>query len=202
MFLTPVSASGKINSLIYVGEINKRKNLKIVLEALGILKKEGIIFKLNVAGGYREESYKQVITELVDEKGIQDQLVFHGWMTQQQIFSLLEESSIFVLPSLQETLPLSIGEAMARGKVVVASNVGGIAEMFTDKTSGFIFERDNLEQLVVLLRNLYNNQNLIDSVSKQARIDADGKFAADLVAAQTINFYRQVISKAIGNKLK
>ena len=85
---------------------------------------------------------------------------------------------------------------MAQGKVVLASNVGAISEMITDKTSGFLFEKNNVEQLCALLRQLFNNHTLMESVSLQARKEANEKFHPDLIALKTLEFYNQVIKRS------
>jgi glycosyltransferase involved in cell wall biosynthesis len=185
-----------LNSLIYVGVINKNKNLKLILDALAILKKENIIFNLNVVGGYKEAYYENEILSIVNKHNLTEQVVFHGWQTQEQILELYEHCGILVLPSQQENMPVSIGEGMAQGKVVLASNVGAISEMITDNTSGFLFEKNNVEQLCALLRKLFNNKTLMESVSLQARKEANEKFHPDLIALKTWEFYNQVIKRS------
>lgn len=195
IFFNESSSSGKLNSIVYVGVINKNKNLKLVLEALALLKKENIIFNLNVVGGYKQPNYEVVITSIVAKEELHDQVKFLGWLDQEQILKVHQANRIFILPSQQENMPVSIGEAMAQGKVVIASNVGAISEMVTDKKSGFLFERNNLHQLCDLLKSIYNNQEVITSVSAEAKKEARKKFDPDMIALKTVDFYRQVIQK-------
>ena len=196
IFFSKTHVTGQIDSISYVGRINKNKNLTIVLRALAILKKENIIFKLHVVGGYKDNYYEREINALVSDNELAGQVTFYGWQTQEQILEVHEKCRIFVLPSQQETMPVVIGEAMALGKVVVASNVGAVSEMVTDKSSGFLFERNNIEQLCGLLRLLYNNKALIETVSNNAMDEAREKFHPDSIASKTYDFYLKVLQNA------
>ena len=196
IFFSKTHVTGQIDSISYVGRINKNKNLTIVLRALAILKKENIIFNLHVVGGYKDNYYEKEINALVSDNELAGQVTFYGWQTQEQILGVHEKCRIFVLPSQQETMPVVIGEAMALGKVVVASNVGAVSEMVTDKSSGFLFERNNIEQLCGLLRLLYNNKALIETVSNNAMDEAREKFHPDSIASKTYDFYLKVLQNA------
>lgn len=196
IFFSKTHVTGQIDSISYVGRINKNKNLTIVLRALAILKKENIIFNLHVVGGYKDNYYEKEITALVSDNELAGQVTFYGWQTQEQILQVHEKCRIFVLPSQQETMPVVIGEAMALGKVVVASNVGAVSEMVTDKSSGFLFERNNIDQLCNLLRLLHNNKALIETVSNNAMDEAREKFHPDSIASKTYDFYLKVLQNA------
>jgi glycosyltransferase involved in cell wall biosynthesis len=115
-------------------------------------------------------------------------------MKQEQIKEVYRECPIFILPSLQETLPVSIGEAMALGKVVVATDVGAINEMFTDQISGFLFKKNDLKGLVKVLQSLYDRPDL-PGIGARAQKEAHQKFHPLLIAEKTIGFYREVIQK-------
>jgi glycosyltransferase involved in cell wall biosynthesis len=179
-----------------VGRINKNKNLSLVLRALGKLKKENIVFTLHVVGGYKDNYYEHEINTLVTENDLTSQVLFYGWQTQEQILQVHEKCRIFVLPSQQETMPVVVGEAMALGKVVLASRVGAVSEMITDQVSGFLFNRNDLDQLCSLLRMLHNNAELMDTVSSNAMREANEKFHPDSIAAKTYEFYLKVLQQA------
>ena len=195
IFFERPKEQGKMNSIIYVGRLNKNKNQSLVLNALGALRKESINFDLHVVGGYKDDYYESVVTSLMAEHDLANQVKFYGWQTQEQILKVYEKGRIFILPSQQETMPVAIAEAMAQGKVIIASNVGAISEMFSDKFSGFLFERNNLEQLTEILKSLYNNEAVIENVSVNAIQEAKEKFYPDSIARQTLDFYKKVLAR-------
>lgn len=198
-FSTEPGSQGETNTLAYVGVLSRRKNIRIVIEALHELKKEGKIFRLHVMGGFKDDGYEAEINGLVDQYQLRDQIVFHGWISQEQIREIYSKCPIFILPSQQETLPVSIGEAMALGKVVIASDVGAIREMFSDGQSGFLFRKNDRADLVRVLRNVYDNPALA-SIGQRAREEAVEKFHPKLIAEKTIRFYREVLKTTVRAK--
>lgn len=187
------SSMSKKNNLLYVGVLSRRKNIKLVVEALHNLNQQGYHFELNVAGGFKEAAYEEEVMSAVDEFGLKDRIHFHGWVSQERIRELYEICPIFILPSMQETLPVSIAEAMAQGKIVVASDVGAIREMFSDRKSGFLFKRNDKNDLVQTLAEVFNHEQS-DRIGETARTEAIEKFHPQKIALKTINFYRQVVA--------
>lgn len=193
------TAKSQKNNLLYVGVLSRRKNIKLVLEALDELNKEGYPFALHVAGGFKEAAYEEEVMSVVDQFGLTDRVQFHGWLKQEQIRALYDVCPVFVLPSMQETLPVSIAEAMAQGKIVIASDVGAIREMFTDRKSGFLFKKNDKNDLVKTFTEVFNLAEK-NTIGEAARAEALQKFDPENIALKTINFYRQVLSKSTANE--
>jgi len=186
----------KPNCLIYVGVISRRKNLSMVIDALGVLKAKGIRYELNVVGWYKhdEVEYDKEVLQKVKHYGLGDQIKFHGWLKQQEILQVYDTCSYFILPSQQETLPVSIAEAMALGKVVLASDVGAVSEMFEDKRTGYLFRRDDLNDLVSLLSRL--NRGDHPQISRhEVQSEARLKYHPVENAKRTLKFYYEVLNR-------
>ena len=193
-FNAPIATALELNSLLYVGVISPRKNIIAVIHALNFLKLEGFNYRLHVVGGYKSEDkdYENQIWELIRRYRLQDQIVFHGWLTQTEILEVYQSCGFFILPSRQETLPISIAEAMALGKIVVASDVGAVSEMFDHGVSGYLYSRKDISALVSLLRDLWNNDRDMNH-SEKVRAAAFEKFAPVEIARKTTEFYRLVL---------
>jgi len=198
-FEPPHQTNNERNSIIYVGVINKRKNLKLVIEALHQLKLSNIRFDLQVVGGYKDKDhdYKNEISDAIRRYDLADQIQFHGWLTQPEILEIYSHCNFFILPSLQETLPVSIAEAMALGKIVIASDVGAISEMFVDQSSGFLFKRNNLGDLVSVLRSINDDREMnFREWSDRIREIARKKYHPLENAKRTLDFYKTVLSSS------
>lgn len=178
--------------LLYVGWISQLKNLELLLLSLADLKKEGIVLRLTIAGGYKEAGYCVRIGELVREHALSEQLCFTGPLPRKAIFDELRQAEILVVPSLQENSPVSIAEAMAMGKVVVASDVGAISEMIQDRVSGLLFEKNNRVQLTYLLHDLYSGRINRKQLAANARKKAVSTFLPNVIAQQTLTFYAEM----------
>jgi glycosyltransferase involved in cell wall biosynthesis len=186
-------------NLLYVGVLSRRKNIRLVIEALHVLKERGRSFHLHVAGGFKKSQYENEIRSLVTSLGLEADITFHGWLQQEQIRALYDTCPMFILPSLQETLPVSIAEAMAMGKIVIASDVGAIREMFTDGVSGFLFRRNDKTNLVNVLERVYTRTS-DNTIGASAQREAWQKFDPVGVAQQHLSFYRQVASTLTAKK--
>jgi glycosyltransferase involved in cell wall biosynthesis len=189
--MTPARVENQ-HTLMYVGVLSRRKNVRLVVEALHKLKEKGIIFELHVVGGFKDKGYESEVMGLVAKYQLADQIIFHGWKKQQEIVELYRKCTYFILPSLQETLPVSIGEAMALGKIVIASDVGAIREMFRNNDTGYLFKRNDLEDLVAVLKTVYQIRSPED-ISARVRNEAEEKYHPAHIAKETRDFYTQVI---------
>jgi len=180
------------HTMLYVGVLSRRKNIRVVLEALSDLNKKGKQFQLHVAGGFKDPAYEKEIMSYVNEHQLETQVLFHGWVTQPDLQKLSEQAPLVILPSLQETLPVSVAEAMAMGKTVIAADVGAVREMFTNELSGFLFRKNDKEDLTRVLETIYE-KNSTTVYGNSARKEAAEKFHPSIIAGQTIRFYKQVI---------
>jgi len=95
-----------------------------------------------------------------------------------------------VLPSITEGLPRVIMEAMALGKPVVASRVGGIPDLIQDGQNGFLFEVGNSKELAEKLRILLNNKTLAVEMGKKGQELIQSKFSNE----KYISNYLQMIN--------
>lgn len=181
-----------LNKIIYVGAINKRKGLINILKAIQLLKNKNIIFDLDIIGGFTNNLYKGSVEKYLHSHSIKTNVKFHGWQSHDYISKIMESNCIFILPSNQETLPVSIAEAMAAGLVVIANDVGGISEMFIDKYSGFLYKNNAINELVKILENLYNNSTLLGEISANAKALATKLYNPDIVAKTTLAFYNKI----------
>lgn len=181
-----------VNRLIYVGGIMKRKGLLDLLQALNELNNRKINFQLDIVGGIAEDGYGKKVDEFITDYHLKNNITFHGWLNQEEIINLYKQVHILILPSYQETLPVSIAEALAAGRIVVATNVGGVAEMIKDGQSGFLYEKGDNGALTNILSNLYLNADLYYLIGANARKYALQKYYPVNIAEQTLAFYKQV----------
>jgi glycosyltransferase involved in cell wall biosynthesis len=182
------------NRLLYLGVIDNNKNLIFTLELLTKLIEQKKYYHLDVLGGFGNDAYENQIKNFITEKKLTNYVHFHGWVNQSYVLKQLEQSDILIVSSKHESLPMAIAESMAAGKVVLASNVGGIPEMVENNVSGFLFDLTNIELPVDILGNLYNNNEKIKSISINARKQAFEKFHCKNVAKETIDFYTEILN--------
>ncbi|MFZ9980850.1 MAG: glycosyltransferase family 4 protein [Cyclobacteriaceae bacterium] len=193
IFFDNVFHEGNPQNILFVAALSRIKNLELLLSAISILKKEGITYTLHIAGGFKNHRYEAFILKQVKELNIENHIRFHGWQSGLQILKLHHQCRLFVLSSRQETLPVAIAEAMATGRVVIASNVGAISEMIDDEINGFLFPEGYREKLIECLRYIHENPAEMKTVSLKASKKAHECYHPDHIAAATIDFYEKVI---------
>jgi glycosyltransferase involved in cell wall biosynthesis len=109
--------------------------------------------------------------------------------------SLLEQSDIVVVPSLSEAFGLIIIEAFYAGKVVIASEVGGIPEIIQDNTTGFLVPSGNALALAKKIREAIVNKQKSISVAESARQHAQLTFSLGASARNLHNYYLEIITQ-------
>jgi len=179
--------------IVYLGAINHRKNLSLLLEALYFINKERKNkIKLHVIGGNTEIGYEKIIKNKINELDLSADTIFHGWLKQDQIIKIFNNSSIFVLPSNYETLPVSLIEAMSSGLVIVASNVGGVSEIVSDSYNGMLFEKNDLVSLVSILKRIIEDKEFRIRLSIDGGNFALHNFHPVEIAQKTIDYYDKI----------
>jgi len=124
-------------------------------------------------------------------------VVFRGLLSHQQMLDAYAECSVMALTSLQETQPMAVIEAMAAGKPVVATRVGGVADLIADGRTGFVFESGDHGALVQRLESLLGDENLRHRIGRAAREAASARFRIGVVAAKYVDVYRGVLRASV-----
>lgn len=180
-----------INNLIFIGRIVPLKGLEILLSAITKVKTAGYNVKLAVVGGFDDDIYKKKIFTQIDKFNISEIVNFLGWQKTDKVFELLKNSDCLVLPSYQEILPVSILEAMAMGKIVVSSDVGGCPEMIQNNVNGFLFKKGDVNDLTTVLFNAMGHKNLT-MIAKNAHSKAIEHYQTDKVTDKILAFYKSI----------
>jgi glycosyltransferase involved in cell wall biosynthesis len=144
-------------------------------------------FVLLVAGEGEELA---VLREEARNLGIQENVKFLGF--REDVPSLLQAIDVFVLPSLSEGLPLSVLEALALQKPVVASDVGGIPEVVEDGITGFLVPPKNPEALADKILLLLRNPQLAADFGKEGRKKVEEAFSLEHMIQEYQSLYEEL----------
>lgn len=136
------------------------------------------------------------VRDLINSYGIDDIVKFEGWVDGDRKKAILSESNIYILPSYNEGLPISILEAMSYGLAVISSNVGSIPEVVHNNENGFIVNPGDRNALFNALSLLINNSELrikMGEASKKLVVP----FYPENVERSLINIYKNLLSNNI-----
>jgi glycosyltransferase involved in cell wall biosynthesis len=123
------------------------------------------------------------------------QVEFIGSIPYQEIKNHIEKAAVCVFPSFAEALPVSWIEAMAMEKAIVASNIGWANEVIDNQENGFLVSPTNHLEYANRITDLLENSKLQAQFGYAARKKVLEKFSIEIVAKQSISFYKTVTKK-------
>lgn len=179
--------------VVVVARIYPPKGISTLIEAAKILKKDPR-FRLIIVGPDGPGPYAPEIRERIKTYKLEDIVQLTGEVSPSKIPAILTAADIIVAPSLAEGFGLSVVEAMLLGKPVIASNVGGLAQIIRNDISGLLVEPGNIEGFVAAINKLMNSPELAVQLSMTAKKDALNRFSADRMAAETGKIYNHLIA--------
>lgn len=124
--------------LLSVGEVNKNKNHRVVIEALGKLGRKDIYYVI-CGKGPLSDKYKSMAHQF----NIANQVVLAGYRT--DVADFYKAADVFVFPSYREGLPVSIMEAMASGLPIIATKIRGSSDIVKENVNGILLNPDDIE---------------------------------------------------------
>jgi glycosyltransferase involved in cell wall biosynthesis len=112
--------------VLSIGRLSYQKGLEYLIQAISQIQKENENMVVLICGRGEKESYLKKLTRDLGLEGI---VKFLGFIPSEQLPELYAACDVFVIPSIFETFPLALLEALSVGKPVIASNVGGAREI-------------------------------------------------------------------------
>jgi len=178
--------------LLYLGGFDQRKNLSALLRAFALLVNKQRQARLVIAGKLpeRDSSLFPDPRRLVEELGLEERVIFTGWVAEEDKPSLLTGATAFVFPSLYEGFGLPTLEAMACGTPVIASNSSSLPEVVGE--GGILVEPTDVEALAEAMEVLLVDDALRDELRQRALAQA-AKFSWEQTALETLAVYQKVI---------
>jgi glycosyltransferase involved in cell wall biosynthesis len=143
--------------LLSVGELSKRKNHRVVIEAISELKQSNIIYVLCGIGLLEDE-----LKKLVEKYGID--VRFLGY--REDVLRIYTGADVFVFPSLQEGLPVALMEAMAAGLPIICSAIRGNQDLVEDCEGGFLVDPNDKLAFSERVQDLLHDYELCEKMSK------------------------------------
>ena len=155
----------------FIGSFYAYEGLPLLLEAMPIILKQQPGLRLLLVGGGPQET---VIQQKVADLGLQDAVIFTGRVPHEQVQDYYNLVDIFVYPRLPMRLtelvtPLKPLEAMAQGRLVIASDVGGHRELIQDRQNGYLFKANDADALAATVAELLAHQSRWDDIRQQGR---------------------------------
>ena len=179
-------------SIVCIGRIEPSKGQIYLIEACGKLNDRQIPFHLLLAGEVANKEYLADCRHKAVELNIGDQITFPGHI--ENILDVLSRTDIFVLPSISgEAFSRAIIAAMAMGKPVVATDVGGAKEAIENGLSGFVVPSADSAALAERIIALATDEKLRQKFGAEARKRVEELFTIEKNVEKTERIYEQLL---------
>ncbi|MEK6924313.1 MAG: glycosyltransferase family 4 protein, partial [Candidatus Micrarchaeota archaeon] len=177
--------------LLFVGRVIRQKGLDYLVAAMPEILCATPDTKLVIIGrGNRLEHVRKRVKKL----GLENNVVFPGFVNERELKAALRECDAFVLPSLWEVLPVSILEAMASGKPIVCTDAGGNRELVQNGFNGFVVPKRDPKALAHAVARVLRDEKLRKKMGRNSRRKAVAEFSWNRIAALTIDLYRNAVA--------
>ena len=184
--------TGIVNIAI-VGRVCAGKGQIIAIEAIGELKKQGIIeICLNIYGD-GEKEYFDYLKNTVKELDIENQVHFWGYV--KDISECYKKNDIALICSKKEAFGRTTVEAMLAGCLVVGADTAATKELIKDKQTGFLYEQADPVDLSRKLMTVMNNRITAVEISKAGQQYMLSNMSASRNAKEIYDLYSQIISE-------
>jgi glycosyltransferase involved in cell wall biosynthesis len=174
--------------IIFTGRLVQIKGIHFLIHSLFQLKKVRQDWICWIVG---EGQMKDHLQKLVADLGLRQYVKFLG--SRDDVPALLKISDIFVLPSLQDNMPLSLIEAQISGKAIVVSDAGGLPEMVKHGENGLIAPAGQSEPLFEHLKTLLEDDSYRNMLSSNSKQWALKHWGIDLMTERILTIYKNMI---------
>jgi glycosyltransferase involved in cell wall biosynthesis len=190
-FLTKTTAQKELqinNKKIVVGtiaELTKNKGLKYAIEAFTLADKQNIDFEYHILGGGELQGKLQ---KQIDKNKLQDKIFLHGF--KENAANYLKAFDFFLLPSINEGFGYVLLEAGYAQIPVLASSVGGIPEIISDRETGLLFKKGDALEILLSLNIFLKNEALAKLTKTNLNKKVKEVFSLEEMLKQTSEIYK------------
>jgi glycosyltransferase involved in cell wall biosynthesis len=196
----PLSSFSGAASTALRAALTGSAGMPIVLTAARLAEQKGLGYLLKAAALVPEAMFvlagegpeRAKLEAQAGELGVSKRVLFLGY--RQDVPELLACCDLFVLPSLFEGLPLSILEAMAAGKPVVASSIGGNDEAVVHEETGLLVPLGDPAALAGAIHRVLSNSDLARRLGAAGKARVQDHFSAETMVRQVTHVYEEVLS--------
>lgn len=177
--------SGRI---LFLGRASRQKGVFELLAAVAALQAQFSQITLVIAG----DGDLVEVRRAAERLDVSSQVLILGWIGPQERNEQLLRASVFALPSHDEGLPMAMLEAMAAGKAVVVTAVGGIPEVVNDHDNALLVPPRDVAALITALRTLLEDAGLRSRLAYRARETVRARFSSSAVTIKLAAMYGEL----------
>lgn len=177
----------------FVGQISHRKGLDLLIKVAPLVTNKFSHIRFLIVGtdGVNEDGLSKSYQNEIEQMKLHDYFDFLG--KRQDIPEIMNFIDLLVVPSRKEPFGKVIVEAMACKKCVIASNVGGIPEIITDKFNGLLFKNEDEGDFAKCLKTVISNDSFRKYLAENGYNTARTRYSTDTLINNIQNLYKKLI---------
>lgn len=172
-------------TFLFVGKLTKTKGLLYLINAFAKLRQEKKEVSLKIIGQGAVSTEAEIRTVAANIPGI----IFLGQKSPVEVKKYYQNCDVFILPSLSEGFGLANLEAMACGRAVISTRVGGIIDVVVHGQTGILVEPADVDGLYLAMREAVENPERLKEMGQRSRRRAVQNFSWDVVAQEMKALY-------------
>jgi glycosyltransferase involved in cell wall biosynthesis len=175
--------------ILFLGHLYREKGVYELLDAIEDLRKSRPGLRLVMAGVGSED---EALRAKVRRRQLHDSVELPGWVSHDEKVELISAADCMAIPSYEEGLPLVLLEAMEAGLPVVATPVGGVAEVVRDRVEALLVPPRDSRALAAALDDVLTNPEAADGRAKAARARAT-EYGRDALGRRVRTIYDELL---------
>ena len=186
----PRSSLSSAPTIAFAGRLVREKGVDVLLRAFALLKSRLPEAKLVICGDGPD---RKRIENLILELNLPDDVSMRGFLPTRQVVETFRRSWVVAVPSVWEEPFGHVGiEAMMNGIPIVASKIGGLAEIVEDGRTGFVVPPNDSEALSSALLKIAGDRQMAETMGRAAHERAMARFSEEELVRRFVNVYRSI----------
>lgn len=183
-------ANKNYNTILYVGRLHPTKGVDDLIRSFQFVKNKIDDSKLYIVG---QGSYEQTLKIITIELGLQNDVIFLGQLSKQEVLKRFSSSGVAVVPSHSEAFGYTVIEAMSVKTCVIGANNTGIKEIIVHNETGLLFETKNSEDLAQKIISVIENRELCDKLAMKGYERFKEHYESKKAIVRDYNFFNKLI---------
>jgi len=179
----------KKEQILYAGTLNARKGYLDLIVAFSKIASRYPKWQIVFAGNGDIDKGKKMAESL----GIDNQVLFLGWVDKEKKDKVFKEASIFCLPSYAEGFPMAVLDAWAYGLPVITTPVGGITDIARDGINVMLFSCGDVDALAEVMELMINDEALRNRIINESIKLSKSMFHVNSVNAKIRDLYMELL---------
>jgi len=174
--------------MLCVARLDPVKGLQYLVRSAILLRNERVNYVIAGDGPLKKE-----LTTMIIDHRLNDKVKLIGNVPHSKMPELFNRVDFFILPSLSEGLPVALLEAMASGKPIISTAVGGLSKLLVHRVNALIIQPENDVEIAEAIVTLMNDPHLCEVLSANARRSIEKKYSPEKWLLSQMRIFVQLI---------